>query len=79
MPPLPQVVRARMHDNRAAEHALRPNQLDLLVLDRSLGVALAVGFEVTEVADVALAVGGGAMGFAVGIDWVVVVGLARGF
>jgi hypothetical protein len=32
-------------------------------------IALAVGLEVTEVADVALLVGRGAVGFAVGVDW----------
>lgn len=60
---LAQVIRAGMHDDRPAQDALRSDQLDQLVRDGPLGVALAVGFEVAEVADVAFAVGGGAVGF----------------
>ena len=57
-----------MHDDRPAEHALGPDKLDLLVRDGTLGVALAVRFEVSEVPDVAFAVGGGAVGFGEGVD-----------
>jgi len=55
-------------DDGAAQHALRADQLDELVRDAALGVTLAVGLEVAEVADVALAVGGGAVGLVVGVD-----------
>ena len=57
-----------MDDDGAAEDALRADQLDELVRDGALGVALGVGLEVAQVADVALAVGGGAVGLVVGVD-----------
>lgn len=66
---LAQIVRAAVHDDRSAQDALRPDQLDLLVRDGALGVPLAVGLEVAEVADVAFAVGWGAVGFGEGVDW----------
>jgi hypothetical protein len=56
-------------DNSAAKNALGADQLDELVRDGALGVALGVGLEVAQVADVALAVGGGAVGLVVGVDW----------
>ena len=68
MPALAQVISASVHDDRAAQHALRPDQLDLLVRDGALCVSLGVGFEVAEVADVAFAVGGGAVGLGEGVD-----------
>lgn len=66
---LAQVIRASVHDNGPAQHALGPDQLDLLVRDGALGISLAVRLEVAEVADVAFAVGGGAVGFREGVDW----------
>lgn len=65
---LAQIISASVHDDRPAQHALGPDQLDLLVRDGALGVPLAVGFEVAEVADVAFAVGGGAVGLGEGVD-----------
>jgi hypothetical protein len=65
---LTEVVGAGVHDDGAAQHALRADQLDELVRDAALGVALGVGLEVAQVADVALAVGGGAVGLVVGVD-----------
>lgn len=65
---LAKVVSAGVDDDGAAEHALRADQLDELVRDGALGVALGVGLEVAQVADVALAVGGGAVGLVVGVD-----------
>jgi hypothetical protein len=56
-------------DNSAAKNALGADQLDELVRDGALGVALAVGLEVAQVADVALAVGGRAVGLVVRVDW----------
>jgi hypothetical protein len=67
---LAEVVGAGVDDDGAAEHALRADQLDELVRDAALGVALGVGLEVAQVADVALAVRGGAVGLVVGVDWV---------
>lgn len=66
---LAEVVGAGVDDDGAAEDALRADQLDELVRDGALGVALGVGLEVAQVADVALAVGGGAVGLVVGVDW----------
>ena len=44
------------------------DQLDLGVGDGALGVALAVGLDVAEVANVAVAVGGAAVALAEGVD-----------
>lgn len=66
---LAKVVGAGVDDDGAAEHALRADQLDVLVRDTALGVALGVGLEVAQVANVALTVGGGAVGLVVGVDW----------
>ena len=68
MAALAQVVRARVHDDRPTEDALRPNQLDLPVRHGPLGVALAVRFEIAQVPDVALAVRGGPVGFGERVD-----------
>ena len=54
-----QIVRARVDHDRAAENALRPDQLDQRVLNAAFAVALGVSLEVAEVADMAVAVGGG--------------------
>ena len=59
-----------MHNDRPSKHALGPNELDEGIGDGAFGVALFVGFEVAQVADVALGVGGGAVLFAEGVDWV---------
>lgn len=66
---LAEVVGAGVDDDGAAEDALGADQLDELVRDGALGVALSIGLEVTQVANVALAVGGGAVGLVVGVDW----------
>jgi len=66
---LPQVVGTGVHDDGAAQHALRADELDVLVGHGALGVALRVGLEVAEVADVAFGVRRGAVFFAVGVDW----------
>ena len=55
---LAQIIRARVHNDGAADDALLPDELDVAVLNGTLGVALAVGFEVAQVAYVAGAVGG---------------------
>lgn len=67
---LAEVVGAGVHDDGAAEHALGPDELDELVADAALAVALAVRLEVAQVADVALAVLGRAVRLALGVDWV---------
>ena len=69
MATLAEVVGASVYDDGATQHALRPDQLDKLVADGALGVALAVGLEVAQVADVAIAVLGCAVLLAVGVDW----------
>jgi hypothetical protein len=53
MAPLPQIIRASMHDDGASQHGVFADQLDVLVGDGSLAVALPVGVEVAQVADVA--------------------------
>ena len=65
---LAEIVGAGVDNNSATKNALRADQLDELVRDGALGVALGVGLEVAQVADVALAVGGGAVGLVVGVD-----------
>lgn len=65
---LAQIIGASVHDNRPAQDALGPNQLDLLVREAALGVAPAVRLEVAQVADVALVVVGGAVCLGEGID-----------
>jgi len=65
---LAKVIGASVDNNSAAENALGADQLDVLVGDGAFGVALGVGLEVAQVADVALAVGGGAVGLVVGVD-----------
>lgn len=65
---LAEVVSASVDDDGAAKHALRADQLDHLVADGALGVALAVGLEVAQVTDVALAVRRGAVGLLVRVD-----------
>ena len=52
-----------------ANDALRSNELDELVGDGALGVALAVGLDVSEITNVALLVGRGTVGLAVGVDY----------
>ena len=52
-----------------ANDALGPDELDELVCDRALGVALAVGLNVAKVTDVAVVVGRAAVGLAVRVDW----------
>ena len=68
VPALAQVVGAGVHDDGPAEDALGADELDMLVRDGALGVALSVRLEVAKVADVALAVGGGAVSFGEGVD-----------
>ena len=57
-----------MDNDGAAKDALGANQLDELVGDRALSIALAVGLEVAQVADVAVGVGGSTVALAVGVD-----------
>lgn len=50
-----------------AQHTLRPNQLDVLVGDAALCFPLGVGFEVPQIADMALGVGRGTVVFG---EWI---------
>ena len=65
---LAEVVSAGVDDDGAAEDALGADQLDELVRDGALGVALSIGLEVAKVTDVALAVGGSTVGLVVRVD-----------
>jgi hypothetical protein len=58
-----------VNDDCAAENALGTDQLDELVRHAALRVALAVGLEVAQIADVALAVRRGAVGLVVRVDY----------
>lgn len=71
MSALAEIISSRMHDNGAAQYAVLANQLDQRILYRPLCVSLAIGLEVAEVADVALAVLRGPVGLAVRVDWTV--------
>ena len=51
-----------------AQNAILPDELDVLVGDGALGVALGVGLEVAQIPDVALVVRGRAVRFAEGVD-----------
>jgi hypothetical protein len=52
-----------------AEDGVLADQLHLGVADAALGVALAVGLDVAEVANVAVVVAGATVALAVGVDW----------
>lgn len=65
---LAKVVSAGVDDNGAANDALGANQLDQLIGDGSLSIALAVSLEVAQVTDVALLVAGGTVGLVVGVE-----------
>lgn len=65
---LAQVVGAGVDNNGAAKDALGADQLDELVGNGAVGVALGVSLEVAQVADVALAVGGSTVGLVVRVD-----------
>ena len=69
MSTLAQIISAAMHNNGPSEHALRTDELDEGVGQVAFGIALFVSFEVAEVADVAFGVGGGAVFFVEGVDW----------
>lgn len=57
-----------MNHDGAAKDALGSNQLDELVRDRALCIALSVRLEVAQVTDVALRVRRGTVGLAVRVD-----------
>lgn len=50
------------------KHALLSDQLDKSVLDRTDGIALTIGGDVPQVADVALSIGGRTVGLGEGVD-----------
>lgn len=52
-----------------ANNRLGANQLDVLVLDRALGVTLGIGGDVAKVTNVAGLIGGSTVGLVVGVDW----------
>jgi hypothetical protein len=69
---LAKVIGATVNNNGAAEDALRADQLDELVGDGALGVALAIRLEVAQVANVTLLVRGSTVGLVLGVDLVMV-------
>jgi hypothetical protein len=52
-----------------ANDAVRSDELDQLVLVAALSVALAIGLEVAQVADMALLIARSTVGLVVGVDW----------
>ena len=65
---LSKIIGASVDNDGATEDAVVANQLDELVGNGSLSVALAVGLEVAEVTNVALVVGWRAVLLAVRVD-----------
>jgi len=65
---LSEIVGASVDDNGAAENAVWTDQLDELVSDGALSVALTVGLEVAQVTNVTLGVGWSAVLLAVWVD-----------
>lgn len=52
-----------------ADDAIRPNQLDEAIRDASLTIALAIGLEIAQVANVAVLVGWGTVALVMRVDW----------
>jgi len=65
---LAKIIRAAVDDNSAADDALGANQLDEAVRNGALGVALGVGLDVAQVADVTGVIGRGTVSLAVGVE-----------
>lgn len=61
MSPPSQIIRSGMDDESAAENTLGADQFDEVIGDGALGIALAVGFEVAKISDVADGVRRGAV------------------
>ena len=59
-----------MHDDSAAKHALRPDQLDVFVSHGALSVALAIGLEVAEITNMADAVRWCTVSLIVWVDYI---------
>jgi hypothetical protein len=57
-----------VNDDGAADDAFRSDQLDELVINRALGVALAVRLDIAEISDVAVLVGWTTVRLAVRVD-----------
>ena len=66
---LAKVVSSAVHDNSAAKNALWANELDQLVGNGALGIALAIGLEVAQVTNVTFGVRRGAVLLSLRVDW----------
>lgn len=53
-----------------AQNALGTDQLDKLVLNGAVGVALSISLEVTKVTNVTVGISGSTVGLAEGVDYV---------
>lgn len=69
MAALAQVIGTSMYNDCTSQYALRPDQLDQLVLNATLRIALGISLEVAEIANVTLGIAGGAVGFGEGVDY----------
>ena len=65
---LAEVISSSVDDNGTANDALGADQLDQLVCDTSLRIALTISLEVAQVTDVALLVLGGTVLLVVGVE-----------
>ena len=65
---LAEVISSSVDDNGTANDALGADQLDQLVCDTSLRIALTISLEVAQVTDVALLVLGGTVCLVVGVE-----------
>lgn len=52
-----------------AQNALGTDQLDKLVLNGAVGIALGIGLEVTKVTNVTVGISGSTVGLAEGVDY----------
>ena len=68
MSALAEVISSSVDDNGTANDALGADQLDQLVCDTSLRIALTISLEVAQVTDVALLVLGGTVCLVVGVE-----------
>lgn len=63
------ISKGRSKGGTYANNRLSTNQLNQLVCDLALSIALRIRLVVAQVADVALLVGGGTVGLVVGVDY----------
>lgn len=68
MSTLSEIISAGVGDDSAANNAIRTNQLDVLVLNRTLGISLSISLDVTQVTNVSVLVLGSTMLLSVRVE-----------